>query len=95
MDRPLVAMVGTVESVGPVELAPHDTMYEYVMIRDSGDELRAFSYVYATPGVSQLIEPHTTALFVFKHTREECRIWCVVCEDGRQAMDFALLRTPD
>jgi hypothetical protein len=93
MDCPLVAMVGTVEIVGPVELAPHDTTYEYVIIRDSGDELRAFSGVCATPGVSQLVELHTTALFVFRHTREECRLWCVVCEDGRQAMDFGLLRT--
>ena len=91
MDCPLVAIVGTVEIVGPVELAAHDMTYEYVTFRERGDELRTFAPVCATPGVSQLVEPHTTGLFVFSR-EEEIRLWCVVCEDGRQAVDFEALR---
>jgi hypothetical protein len=93
MDSPLVSVVGTVEIVGPVELAPHDTTYSHVVIRDQRGELRHFATVCAAPGVSQLVEEHTTGLFVFHDAVDECRIWCVVCEDGRQAVDFALFRT--
>jgi hypothetical protein len=92
MDCPLVTVVGTVVVVGPVELADHDTTYRYVVIRDQSGELRHFSMVGAVPGVSQLVEEHTTGLFVFRDAADGCRLWCVVCEDGRQAVDFAVLR---
>jgi hypothetical protein len=93
MDSPLVSIVGTVEHVGPVELGPDDdTTYEYIIIRPQGHDLRTFSMVHARDGVSQLVEPHTSGLFVLKHTREENRLWCIVCADGRQAMDFQALR---
>ena len=92
MDNPLLAIVGTVTIVGPVVLGPNDTTYPYLVIRDQRGEPRGFNETSARPGVSQLVEPHTTGLFVFKHTREETRLLCVVCEDGRQAVDFKALR---
>jgi hypothetical protein len=92
MDTPLVAIVGTVTMVGPLELAPQDTTYEWIIIRDPSNEPRAFSMVQAAPGVSQLLQPQTSGLFVLKHTREETRLLCAVCEDGRLAVDFDALR---
>jgi hypothetical protein len=93
MDFPLVAIVGTIEIVGPVVLGPDDTTYPYLIIRDHRGEPRGFNETCARPGVSNLVEPHTTGLFVFRHTREETRLWCVVCEDGRLAVDFTALRS--
>jgi hypothetical protein len=93
MDRPLVSIVGTVDAVGPVELDPDDTTYLYIVIRQRNDEQHHFTAVRARPGVSQLVEREVTGLFVFWETTSECRLWCVVCEDGRQAVDFAALRT--
>jgi hypothetical protein len=93
MDCPLVSIVGTVEAVGSVELGPDDTMYPYIVIRQRNYVQRHFTTVNARPGVSQLVERDVTGLFVFWETKDECRLWCVVCEDGRQAVDFGPLRT--
>jgi hypothetical protein len=91
-DREMVSVVGTVDAVGPVELGPDDTTYLYIVIRQRGDEQHHFTTVSARPGVSQLVEREVTGLFVFWKTADECRLWCVVCDDGRQAVDFAALR---
>ncbi|HXW25513.1 MAG TPA: hypothetical protein VEK73_12290 [Xanthobacteraceae bacterium] len=92
MDNPLVAIVGTVEVVGAVELDIDDTTYSHVVIRDRRGELRCFATVRAVPGISQLVESEAIGLFVFSEGTAECRLWCVVCEDGRQAVDFGALR---
>ena len=94
MDSPLVSILGTVDAVGPCELGPDDdTSYLYIVIRERNTEQHHFTAVRAQAGVSQLVERETSGLFVFWDTKDECRLWCVVCEDGRQAVDFALLRT--
>lgn len=94
MDSPLVSILGTVDAVGPCELGPDDdTSYLYVVIRERNDKQHHFTTVHAQEGVSQLVERETSGLFVFWETKDECRLWCVLCEDGRQAVDFALLRT--
>jgi hypothetical protein len=92
MDRPLVSVVGTVELVGPCELGPDDTTYPYVVIRDQSNEAHHFGKVSAEPGVSQLVECEVSGLFVFWGNADKSRLWCVVCDDGRQAVDFASLR---
>jgi hypothetical protein len=88
MDRPFVSIVGTVDAVGPVELGPDDTTYLYIVIRQRNDTQHHFTAVSARPGISQLVEHEVTGLFVFRETTDECRLWCVVCEDGRQAVGF-------
>jgi len=93
MDSPLVSIVGTVDAVGPCELGPDDdTTYLYIVIREGDSKQHHFTAVRAQEGVSQLVEREVPGLFVFWDTKEECRLWCVVCEDGRQAVDFAALR---
>lgn len=93
MDSQLVAFIGTVEIISPVVLGPDDTTYDYIGIRDYRGELRGLNQFNAAPGISQLVEQHTTGLFVFHFTAQaECRLLCAVCEDGRQAMDFTALR---
>jgi hypothetical protein len=92
VDSPLLAIIGTVEAVGPVELDPHDSTYPYLVIGERNAKQHHFTAVRAVPGVSQLVEWETTGLFVFWDTADECRLLCVVCEDGRQAVDFAALR---
>jgi hypothetical protein len=92
MDSPLVSIVGTIDAVGPVELEPVDTTFLYIVIRERNDTQHHFTTVSARPGVSQLVEREVTGLFVFWKTADECRLWCVVCDDGRQAVDFAALR---
>jgi hypothetical protein len=93
MDSTLVSIVGTVDAVGPVELgADGDTSYLYVVLRERNDKQHHFTAVHAQEGVSQLVERETSGLLVFWDTKEECRLWCVVCEDGRQAVDFEALR---
>ena len=94
MDSPLVSILGTVDAVGPCELGPDgDTTYLYIVIRERNDTQHHFTTVHAQEGVSQLVERETSGLFVFWDTRDECRLWCVVCEDGRQAVDFKTLQT--
>jgi hypothetical protein len=94
MESQLLAFLGTVEVISPVVLGPDDTTYQYIGIRDYRGELRGLNGFNAAPGVSQLVEQYTTGLFVFFFTTQaECRLLCVVCEDGRQAVDFAVLRT--
>jgi hypothetical protein len=92
MDSPLVSIVGTVEAVGPLELDPDDTTYHYLVIAERNTKQHHFTMVRAAPGVSQLVEWETSGLFVFWDTKDECRLWCVVCEDGRQAVVFFALR---
>jgi hypothetical protein len=93
MDSQLFAIVGTVEVISPVVLGPDDTTYQYIGIRDHRGELRGLNEFNAAPGISQLVEQHTTGLFVFYFTAQaECRLLCAVCDDGRQAVDFDAFR---
>lgn len=92
MDSPLVSIVGTVDAVGPCELGPDDTTYLYIVIRERDSRQHHFTTVSARPGVSALVESEVTGLFCLWKTAEELRLWCVVCEDGRQPVDFAALR---
>ena len=91
MGSPLVSIVGVVDAVGPCELGD-DTTYLYIVIRERDSTQHHFQSVNARPGVSALVEPELPGLFVFWDTKDECRLWCVVCEDGRQAVDFEALR---
>jgi hypothetical protein len=91
MDSPLVSIVGIVDAVGPCELGD-DTTYLYLVIRERDSTQHHFTEVNARPGVSALVERELPGLFVFWKTREECRLWCVLCEDGRHAVDFASLQ---
>jgi hypothetical protein len=91
LDREMVSVVGTVDAVGPCELGD-DTTYLYIVIRERDSTQHHFTTVNARPGVSALVERETSGLFIFHKTKDECRLWCVVCEDGRQAVDFAALR---
>jgi len=79
MDSQLFAIMGTVEVISPVVLGPRDTTYEYNGIRDHRGEVRGLNAFNAAPGISQLVEQHTTGLFVFfVTTQAECRLcaWC-------------------
>jgi hypothetical protein len=88
-----VAILGVVDAVGPCELGPDgDTTYLYVVIRERNTEQHHFTALRAHEGVSQLVEREVPGLFVFWDTKDECRLLCVVCEDGRQAVDFAAMR---
>lgn len=93
MDSPLVSILGVVDAVGPCELgADGDTTYLYVVIRERNNEQHHFTAVHAQEGVSALVEREVPGLFVFWDTKDECRLWCVLCQDGRQAVDFDVLR---
>jgi hypothetical protein len=89
----MVAAIGTVVVVGPVELADHDTTYRYLVICEQGGRLRDLTMVRAIPELSELVECNAIGMFVFWDTPTECRLWCVERADGPKAVDFEALRT--
>jgi hypothetical protein len=88
----MVPIVGTVTVVGAVELAPHDTTYESVVIRDEAGALREFTTVRAVPEVSGLIQPNASGTFLFLGGLTECRLSFVYRADGARAVDFEAVR---
>jgi|ERR1700738_2705869 hypothetical protein len=88
----MIAVIGAVAVVGPVELAESDTTYRYLVIQEQGGRLRDFTMVRAVPELSELIELHAIGMFVLADTAAECRLWCVERADGPKAVDFAAIR---
>jgi hypothetical protein len=88
----MVAAIGTVVVVGPVELADNDTTYRYLVIREQGGRLRDFTMVHAVPELSELVELNAIGMFVFWDATDGCRLWCVERGDGPKAVDFEALR---
>jgi hypothetical protein len=88
----MVAVLGVVAIVGPVELAESDTTYRYLVIREQGGRLRDFTMVRAVPNLSELIELNAIGMFIFADTVAECRLWCVERADGPKAVDFSAIR---
>jgi hypothetical protein len=91
LDCPLIAVAGTLVIVGPVELAPDDTTYRYIVIRDKAGVLHDFTMVRAVPELSELVERNASGMFAFSDTAAECRLWCVARADGQKAVDFEAL----
>jgi hypothetical protein len=88
----MVPVIGTIVVVGPVELAPADTTYRYIVIREKDGALRDFSPVCARPGVSELVERDAIGVFLFWDSPVECRLWFVYRADGPKAVDFEAMR---
>ncbi|HXW23422.1 MAG TPA: hypothetical protein VEK73_01655 [Xanthobacteraceae bacterium] len=89
----MVPVNGTVVEVGPVELAPFDTTYEYVAIRDESDRLREFKAVRAIPEVSALVQRDASGTFLFWDSPHECRLAFIYRADGAREVDFEALHT--
>jgi hypothetical protein len=88
----MVPIIGTVVVVGPVELAPDDTTYESVVIRDEAGTLRKFTMIRAVPEVSGLVQCDASGIFLFWRGPTECRLVFVYRDDGARAVDFDAMR---
>lgn len=87
----MVPIIGTVVAVGPVELAPYDTMYRYVVLEKEDGMVRTFATVQAIPEVSALVQADAAGTFLFLDGPEECRLSFVYRDDGARAADFEAL----
>src|ERR1043166_20163 len=87
----LIPIVGTVVAVGPVELAPHDTTYSYVVIEKEDGTVRNFMMVHAIYEVSGLVERDTAGTFVFLDGPDECRLVFVYRDTGARHADCEAL----
>jgi hypothetical protein len=88
----MVPVTGTVVEVGPVKLAPYDTTYQYVAIRDETGALRKFTTVRAVPELSGLVERDAIGIFLFWDGPTECRLCFVYRADGPRDVDFEAVR---
>jgi hypothetical protein len=88
----MATIVGTVVTVGPVELAEHDTTYRNIVIRDESGAVRDFATVHAIPEVSGLVQPDASGTFLFWGSPTECRLSFVYRSDGARAVDFDAVR---
>jgi hypothetical protein len=84
----MVPVNGTVVAVGPVELAPYDTTYQYVVIRQEDGTVRDFAPVHAIPEVSGLVERNAGGSFLFWDRPDGCRLSFFYRDDGARAVDF-------
>jgi hypothetical protein len=84
----MIPLIGTIVAVGPVELAPYDTTYQYVVIRKEDGTCRDFADVHAIPALSGLMRPDTAGTFLFLDEPDECRVLFVYREDGVRAVDY-------
>jgi hypothetical protein len=84
----MIPVVGTVVAVGPVELAPDDTTYRYVVIRKEGGTCRDFADVCAIPPLSGLVQRDAGGTFVFLDGSDECRLSFVYRDDGARGVDY-------
>lgn len=87
----IVPIVGTVVAVGPVELAPDDTTYRYVVIEKEDGTVRDFAPVHAIPEVSGLVERDAAGTFFFLDGPTEWRLSFVYRDNGARAADFEAL----
>jgi hypothetical protein len=88
----MVPINGTVVAVGPVELAPYDTTYQYVVIRQEDGTVRDFAAVQAIPEVSGLVERNAGGTFLFWDGPDGCRLSFFYRADGARAVDFDAMR---
>jgi hypothetical protein len=88
----MVPVSGTVVAVGPVELAPYDTTYQYVVIGLEDGTVRDFAAVQAIPEVSGLVERGAGGIFLFWDGPDGCRLSFFYRDDGARAVDFDALR---
>jgi hypothetical protein len=87
----MIPVIGTVVAVGPVELAPYDTTYSYVVIEKEGGTVRTFARVQAIPEVSGLVQADAAGTFLFLDGPDECRLSFVYRDDGARAVDCEAL----
>jgi hypothetical protein len=87
----MVPISGTVVEVGPVELAPDDTTYQYVAIRTEAGALREFTTVHAVPEVSGLVERDHDGTFLFWNTPQGWRLVFYYRGDGARGVDCEAL----
>jgi len=84
----MIPVSGTIAVVGPVELAPYDTIYHNIVIRDESGTLRDFATVHAIPELSGLIQPNASGTFLFLNSLDGCRLCFVYSHTGPRAVDF-------
>jgi hypothetical protein len=87
----MVPIIGTVIAVGPVELAPYDTTYRYIVLEKEDGSVRTFGTVHAIPEVSGLVQADAAGSFLFLDGADECRLSFVYRDDGARAVDFEAL----
>ena len=88
----MVPVTGTVVDVGPVELAPCDTIYHHIVIRDDAGVLREFTMVNAVPELSGLVQRDASGTFLFWKGQTDCRLAFVYRDDGPRDVDFEAVR---
>lgn len=87
----IIPVIGTVVAVGPVELAPDDTTYSYVVIEKEDGTVRDFAMVHAIHPVSGLVEHDAAGMFVFLDGPDECRLVFVYRDTGARHADCEAL----
>jgi hypothetical protein len=87
----LIPVIGTVVAVGPVELAPYDTTYRYVVIEKEDGTVRDFAMVHAIYEVSGLVERDAAGTFVFLDGPDECRLVFIYRDTGARHADCEAL----
>ena len=87
----IIPLIGTVVAVGPVELAPDDTTYSYVVIEKEDGTVRGFAMVHAIHAVSGLVERDAAGTFVFLDSLDECRLVFVYRDTGARHADCEAL----
>jgi hypothetical protein len=88
----MIPVIGKVVAVGPVELAPHDTTYQYVVILKKDGTCRDFADVCAIPVLSGLLQRDAAGTFVFCESPDECRLSFVYRDDGVSQVDYEALQ---
>jgi hypothetical protein len=88
----MVPVIGTLVEVGRVELAPYDTTYRSVVIRQEDGTFRDFATVHAIPELSGLVQHDASGTFPFWNSPTECRLAFVYRDDGPRAVDFDAVR---
>jgi hypothetical protein len=87
----MIPVIGTILAVGPVELAPYDTTYRYVVIEKEDGSVWTFATVHAIPEVSGLVQGDAAGTFLFLDGADGCRLSFFYRDDGARAVDFEAL----
>lgn len=84
----MIPIIGIIVAVGPIEFAPEDAIYQYIVIRKEDGTCRDFAAVYAIPALAGLIERDAAGTFVFLDEPNECRLLFFYRDDGARAVDY-------
>jgi hypothetical protein len=84
----MIPLIGTIVAVGPVELAPCDTTYQYIVIRKEDGTCRDFAEVHAIPALSGLMQRDAGGTFLFLEGPDECRLLFIYRDDGAREVDY-------